>query len=111
MSNGAHQIKLSTRTTELLFELRHYETVENMQILAGDLNKLNSKLLRLFRTTDNPQSQGLILELLSEMGYSWFRRFAERNASISKASCMPTFADIMSEDKFLDLVPVNGYFH
>ena len=75
-NNKKRRIKLSRRALDLLIELRKYESAENMQMIAGDLNRISSKLVRLYRTTESLRSRGVIAELLAEMGYPWFKKFA-----------------------------------
>lgn len=111
MSSKVNKMKLSPKTTELLFELRHLESLENMQILVGDLDQLSSKLLRLYRTTDNAESHAVIAELLSEAGYPWFRHFAERSVKSTKQSVSKPMCYQMNQDQFLDLIPANCHFH
>ena len=135
MSNWKRSMKLTPRAMELLFELRQLESVENMQILAGDLDQMNCKLLRLYRMTKKPGSRELITELLTQVGYPWFRKFAAHRSNdndlndndpndndpkaslsdsaklISKASVLPAMFNVACKQSFLDLVPQNMYFN
>ena len=111
-NNKASRIStLSSRAIELLFELRQLETPSNMQLLAGDLDRINSKLLRLYRATDNVQSHELIADLLSEVGYPWFKCFVEGSRSKANDSYVDAMPAVMSQDKFLNLKPANIQFH
>ena len=130
MSDWKQSVKLTPRAMELLFELRQLESVENMQILAGDLDQMNCKLLRLYRMTKKPGSRELITELLTQVGYPWFRKFAAHRSNdndlndndpkaslsdsaklISKASVLPAMFNVACKQSFLDLVPQNMYFN
>jgi len=77
-SNKKGRTKLSRRALDLLIELRKCESADNMQLLAGDLDGFSAKLMRLYRTTENLQSRGIIADLLAEVGYPWFKKLARK---------------------------------
>ena len=140
-NNKKRRIKLSRRALDLLIELRKYESAENMQMIAGDLDRISSKLVRLYRTTESLRSRGVIAELLAEMGYPWFKKFAremitsnlntdhakpkqkapeESHAKTIKTSPEPTVPNsppqstyhiVVSKGDFLEMEPDSSFYN
>lgn len=140
-NNKKRRIKLSRRALDLLIELRKYESAANMQMIAGDLDRISSKLVRLYRTTESLRSRGVIAELLAEMGYPWFKKFAremitsnlntdhakpkqkapeESHAKTIKTSPEPTVPNsppqstyhiVVSKGDFLEMEPDSSFYN
>lgn len=107
-------MKITPRITELLFDLSEIETSENNQYLTGDIDELRNNLLQLYRATDSHSSRETIIAIMTEAGYPWFGRLAKaskrtvRDIPLKKAANEGQF---MSDEDFLDLLPINGHFH
>ena len=107
-------MKITTRITELLFDLSEIETNENHQYLTGEGSELRNNLLQLYRFTENDTSRETIISIMNEAGYSWFGRLAEASRAVEQqVSAAPSANEcqFMSDDDFLDLLPANGHFH
>ena len=90
-NNKKGRTKLSRRALDLLIELRKYESSQNMRSLAGGLDQMGPRLVRLYRTTESLRSRGVIAELLAEMGYPWFPKFAREmiNGNLTSEHVVP----------------------
>jgi len=107
-------MKLTTRITDLLFNLSDLEASSNAQFLIGDGPVLRDNLLRLYRATSNSDSHEIIIEIMSEAGYPWFAKLA-RSANKVLFDEAPKAANVseyrLSEEEFMELIPANGHFH
>ncbi len=103
-------MKINSKITELLFNLSEIESPENNQFLAGEESDLRKSLLKLYRSTDNSASRETIIAIMTEAGYPWFGKLA-RSGEQTVVSAANDEGNFMSEDDFLDLLPVNGHFH
>lgn len=112
-------MKLTQTITSLLFGLSEVETAENAQLLIGDGTNLRNNLLKLYRATENSESQALIIDIMSEAGYPWFAKLANANKT-AEHECVQLASSnddyvmddcIMSEEEFMELIPANGHFH
>ena len=107
-------MKITPRITELLFDLSEIETSENSEYLAGDVSELRNNLLKLYRATDSHTSRETIIAIMTEAGYPWFGRLAKaRNRTLRDIPLKPVANEgqFMSDEDFLELLPVNGFFH
>jgi len=112
-------MKLTRNTIRLVNQLRAVETTEHSSLLNGEFinnrHGLRKNLLALYRRTDKKESRDLIIEIMAEGGYPWFARLAKGAGKViqetSSAKQDDSFSYLMSEDEFMDLVPVNGHFH
>jgi hypothetical protein len=91
------------------------------------------ELLQLFNETENLRSKQVVRQIFDEVGYGWFVDLDEttfRSAAglknIARQNRLEDFADdthgqivarplpegsLLSDDEFLDLLPVSSYFH
>ena len=111
-------MKITRKITELLFDLSESESSVD---LIGDVNDLRRTLLQLYRVTESDESRETIISIMTEAGYPWFGHLA--NASDPSLRKIPlknvaneeqyTLVEeqFMSDEDFLDLLPINGYFH
>jgi len=107
-------MKITPRITELLFDLSEIETNDNKDYLTGDIENLRNNLLLLYRTTDSNTSRETIIAIMTEAGYPWFGRLAKASNEIVReipSKAVANEGQFMSDDDFLDLLPVNGHFH
>jgi len=107
-------MKLNSTITDLLFDLSELETPKNNQLLIGDGKFLRNNLLKLYRATDNTDSQDLIVKIMAEAGYPWFGKLAKAaSAQVSEKTPSSAYDDhyLLSEEEFLQLIPANGHFH
>lgn len=111
-------MKLSAEVSDLLVELIDIESIDHKQLLKGSADLLCQNLLALYGRTSNQKSHDLILEIIDKGGYSIFgSSFDYLGQSNSYGnSVVPIKHDLghgfeMSEDEFMDLLPINGYFH
>jgi len=107
-------MKITPKITELLFDLSESECSENNAFLTGDASSLRNSLLQLYRATDNDNSRETIIAIMSEAGYPWFGRLAKAtNRSLSDIPLKEVANEeqFMSDEDFLDLLPINGHFH
>jgi len=108
-------MKINTKITELLCDLSEIETTENSQLLAAEENDLRGNLLQLYRSTDNSASKDTIIAIMTEAGYPWFGKLArtsnETAVTVPDRSVGENTPQFMSDDDFLDLLPINGLFH
>ena len=103
-------MKINSKVTELLCDLSEIESLENSNFKAEKASDLRNSLLKLYRSTANPQSRDTIIAIMTEAGYPWFGKLA-RSGKRSVVSSPDSHGDFMSEDDFLDLLPINGHFH
>ena len=107
-------MKITPKITELLFDLSESETADNNAYLTGDVSNLRNSLLQLYRATDSDHSRETIIAIMSEAGYPWFGRLAKAsNRSLSDIPLKEVANEeqFMSDEDFLDLLPINGHFH
>lgn len=107
-------MKITPKITELLFDLSESETAENNACLTGDDTNLCDSLLQLYRETDSDNSRESIIEIMSEAGHPYFGKLAKAsNYSISAISLKEVASEdqFMSDEDFLNLLPINGHFH
>jgi len=116
-------MKLTTEITELLFELSDIESTEHTQLLIGDGGFLRHNLVTLYGKTANPASHDLIIEIMDKCGYSWFGPLMDKDSDQGRRSDVysgqassETTIDSeiefqLSDDEFLNLLPINSYFH
>jgi len=107
-------MKITPRITELLFDLSEIETNDNKDYLTGDIENLRNNLLLLYRTTDSNTSRETIIAIMTEAGYPWFGRLAKASNQVVReipSKAVANEGQFMSDDDFLDLLPVNGHFH
>ncbi len=109
-------MKLTRNVLNLMFELSNIEGESNSGYLCGEGSVLRNNLLELFKITTNPESHGIIIDIMSEAGYPWFGDLIEmgdcyiRDAAALSESNESGFMP-MNEDDFLELIPANGHFH
>lgn len=103
-------MKINSKITELLCDLSESESLENSHFMAEKTSDLRNSLLRLYRSTANPHSRDTIIAIMTEAGYPWFGKLA-RSGKQSLVSTPSSHVDFMSEEDFLDLLPINGHFH
>ncbi|RBP48359.1 hypothetical protein [Arenicella xantha] len=106
-------MKLTKKITDLLFVLSELESQENTQLLIGDGATLRNNLLKLYRVTDNEFSRELIADIMAEAGYPWLGKLANApDGALFESAVVATNDDfLLSEEEFLELIPVNGHFH
>lgn len=110
-------MKRNNKITALLSELSGLEPVEHKQFLEGEGQLLRNNLLTLYSQTSNKESHDVIVDIMSEAGYSWFGKLASAARYSLDSVSQRKIADsdnndlFMSEDDFLELLPVNGHFH
>lgn len=109
-------MKLTEAVIELMFELSTIEGDKHSEFLHGDGQILRNNLLKLFRTTENPESHEIIIDIMSEAGYPWFGKLARvKDRTTRTIADIPVEDDgvsrIMSDDEFMELLPANGHLH
>ncbi|GAA6137588.1 hypothetical protein NBRC116583_13350 [Arenicella sp. 4NH20-0111] len=107
-------MKLSETVIELMFELSNLEGEKHSGFLHGEGSILRNNLLKLFEVTDNPESQEIIIDIMSEAGYPWFNKLAKPKRDLAKQNSMESTVEtprIMSDDDFMSLLPANGQLH
>ncbi len=108
-------MKLTETVIELMFELSNLEGEKNAHYLDGDRYALRNNLIKLFKVTDNPVSHELIIDIMNEAGYPWFGKLArsekERVRAIATMPAQNDGQQLLSDDEFMDLLPINGQIH
>ena len=114
-------MKITSKITELLFDLSEIENGDNKSYLTGDSSGLRNNLLQLYRATQSDESREKIVSIMNEAGYPWFGRLADASSRSLRDITLKDVANeelftvsedrLMSDDDFLDLLPINGYFH
>ena len=69
-------MKINSKVTELLCDLSEIESLENSNFKAEKASDLRNSLLKLYRSTANPQSRDTIIAIMTEAGYPWFGKLA-----------------------------------
>lgn len=100
-------MKLSETVIELMFELSNLEGEKHSKFLHGEGAILRNNLLKLFEVTENPESQDIIIDIMSEAGYPWFNKLARPSRTLADVG----EPRIMSDDDFINLLPANGQLH
>jgi len=110
-------MKICAEVSDLLVQLIDIESAEQDVLLNGSVDLLAQNLLSLYGRTSNQKSHDLILEILDKSDCSLFRAPAHYvNDSdafhcgvISEVNNSSNFQ--LSEDEFMELLPINGHFH
>lgn len=103
-------MKINSKVTELLCNLSEIESLAGSHFTSKEAADLRKSLLKLYRSTVNPESRDTIVAIMTEAGYPWFGKLA-RSGMQSIVSSSEKQNEFMSEDDFLDLLPINGHFH
>jgi len=105
-------MKLSSKISELLIELVDIESIEHDQLLGGNVGLLCHNLLELYGKTSNHRSHDLIIRIIDQSGYSLFspREAQARRSDRYEGELLEEKLNL-DEDEFMDLLPINGYFH
>ena len=109
-------MKLSAEITDLLVKLIDIESIDHDQLLKGNIDLLCQDLLAIYGRTSNQKSHELILEIIDKGGYSLFGssfNYTDDSSGSALISADRFYNEgfKMDEDEFMDLLPVNGYFH
>jgi len=95
-----------------MFELNNVEGVDHSHYLNGEGEVLRQNLMKLLKSSDNPYTHDLILEIMTEAGYPWFTKLMRSG----KVDCKSAKASLkkgalLDDDDFMSLLPANGYIH
>ena len=112
-------MKLSNKVSELLIELVDIEAIDHEHLADANVGLLCQNLVKLYGNTSNQKSQDLIIQIIDQGHFSFFTPRTELNAldlGYSKAFLTENVTvendDFgLDEDEFMDLLPINGYFH
>ena len=109
-------MKLSAEVSDLLVELIDIESIDHNQLLKGNTDLLCQNLLAIYGKTSNQKSHDLILEIIDKGGYSLFGSSFDYlgDSNLGSESILSREYETnfkMTEDEFMDLLPINGYFH
>lgn len=113
-------MKLTAEITELLTQLVDIESIENPQFLDGNATSLCQHLLDLYGKTNNQDSHDLIIKIIDRSGYSIFspRPNVQLRCSATYDESARLGGNVnsgegleLSEEQFMNLLPINGYFH
>lgn len=115
-------MKLSNEVNELLVELVNLESIDNLQLLEVNAGMLCQNLIEIYGKTTNSKAQDLIIKIIDKSGYSLFgprsNNFAlsENTQAENTDSAMNRVRSssgefVIDEDDFMNLIPINGYFH
>ena len=112
-------MKLTAEITKLLTKLVDIESIENPQFLDGNATSLCQHLLDLYGKTNNQNSHDLIIKIIDQSGYSIFSPRPNVQLRCSATYDESTRLDglnseegfELSEEQFMNLLPINGYFH
>lgn len=98
-------MQLTNRISELLFELHNHESSKTLLVLHGNLDTLRQKLLVLYRRTRSEQTRKIIIEIMHEAGYGWFKAMAEKAKKQTSLSSLSCDHYPLSHDEFIQLIP------
>ncbi|RBP49123.1 hypothetical protein [Arenicella xantha] len=121
-------MKVTDELTDLVVELGELESFELAGMLINQNGVSVKGLLQLFNQTDNLRSKQVVREIFDEMGYGWFVELDEMTfrsaAGLKKIKTKQTSGcdthivaraisedEILSDQEFLELIPINQYFH
>ena len=117
-------MKLSNEVNELLVELVNLESIDNSQLLEVNAGMLCQNLIEIYGKTTNSKTQDLIIKIIDKSGYSFFGprsdKFISNESTLTEevedtvtsvASYSSASDFVIDEDDFMNLVPINGYFH
>lgn len=96
---------LTDQITELLFELRSHESAKSLLVLHGNLDTLRQKLLVLYRQTKLEKTREIIIEIMHEAGYHWFKSMVEKANEQTSRSSISCDHYPLSYDEFIQLIP------
>lgn len=110
-------MKLSNEISELLIELVDIEPIDDSTLFEGNIGLLCQNLLELYGKTSNQKSHDLIIKIIDQSGFSFFTPRSTENIK-SVDSCeqyQQAFKEEekfnLNDDDFMNLLPINGYFH
>ena len=115
-------MKLSNEVNELLVELVNLESIDNLQLLEINAGMLCQNLIEIYGKTTNSKTQDLIIKIIDKSGYSLFgprsnnfalseNTQAENTDSVMNRVRSSSGEFVIDEDDFMNLIPINGYFH
>ena len=100
-------MQLTDRITELLFELHGHESAKTLSVLQGDLDTLRQKLLVLYRYAESDETREIIIEIMHEAGYLWFRSLAEKAREQPPINLFTYNHCPLNSIEFMQLIPIN----
>ena len=100
-------MKFSTEVNELLVELYAIESIDHSVLLEDGLDYLCHNLIEIYTRTENPKSHDLIAKIIDKSGYSQF----SQELIESQKNTVESEVGLLSDTDFMNLVPINGYFH
>lgn len=112
-------MKFSNKVSELLIELVDIEALDHEHLTETNAGLLCQNLVKLYGNTSNQKSQDLIIQIIDQGDFSFFTPRNELNAQDLGYSTLFLTENVtaesddfaLDEDEFMDLLPINGYFH
>ena len=112
-------MKLSSKVSELLIELVDIESIDHEHLTETNAGLLCQNLVKLYGNTTNQKSQDLIIQIIDQGDISFFSPRSELNVKdlgysesfLTENVTTESNNFALDEDEFMDLLPINGYFH
>ncbi len=109
-------MKLTETVIQLMFELSNVDGIDHSAYLDGTGDALRSNLIKLYSDSDNANAHDLIVEIMEEAGYPWFRTMVRPAKAVVRSNSYNSTESIsedklMSDNEFMDLLPINGHIH
>ena len=112
-------MKLSNKVSELLIELVDIEAIDHEHLIENNAGLLCQNLVKLYGNTSNQKSQDLIIQIIDQGDFSFFSPRNELNTHdlgftevfLTENVTTESGDFDLDEDEFMDLLPINGYFH
>ena len=112
-------MKLCNKVSELLIELVNIEAIDHTHLIEANAGLLCQNLVKLYGNTSNQKSQDLIIQIIDQGNFSFFSPRNTLNSDdltyledrLSKKISDRDDEFGLDDEEFMDLLPVNGYFH
>jgi len=108
-------MKITENISDLVLELTELESANTTKRVLRDGGLSLQSLLDIYSETDSNRSRQVVLEIIDEVGSDWGAQLDDSSQYTQEAQALTenveTGYKMLSEDAFMDLLPVNSYFH
>ncbi len=108
-------MKITESISDLVIELSELETPSSAKKVLGSNGLSLKHLIDIYSESDNRRSREVVLEIIDEVGGAWGPQLSDSAQAAEEADALNKNAangyTQLSEDDFMDLLPVNCYMH
>lgn len=108
-------MKITENISDLVLELTELETPASAKRVLGNDGLSLKHLIDIYSETANERAREVVLEIIDEVGGEWGPQLSDTTQAAQEAETLAANAangyTQLSEDDFMDLLPINCYMH